>query len=424
MNKLKITILLLALGSGHSLSGQLRLEDCQRQAEAHYPLSKQYGLIERARDYNLANAHKGYLPQVQLTGKATYQSDVTKLPLDLSRLGIPGLSIPTMSKEQYGLSLDVSQTLWDGGAIKSQKALLRATAEEQEQSLKVQLYALRERVNQLYFGILLSEARIRQNRMLQDQLLQNEERLCAYQASGLAAQADVEALRVDRLRAIQQEAELRHQKRAYVSMLGALIGQELGEDTEWVKPEVLGPRDWSIRRPELARYDAELGRLKVQQQQITASLLPRLGLFATGGYGKPGLNMLENKAAAYYIAGVRLTWQLGNFYTQSNSRKLLRVQEQGVEQQRASFLLNTQLDIARQRAEIDQYEDKIRYDDEIIALRTNLRRAAEARLEGGTYSGIDLARDIRAEQLAIEDKILHEMQYLLSLYNLKYLTNH
>ncbi len=423
MKKQLVVSLLLVGMCGSSARAQLRIEDCHRKAQANYPLIKQYDLIEKTEQYSLANANKGYLPQAAFSGKATYQSEVTELPIDLSRLSITGVSIPSLSKDQYGATLDVTQTLWDGGTIKSQKDGLRAAAEVDRKNVEVGLYALNERVNQLYFGILLTDARILQNRLLQDNLAQNEDRLRSYLHNGMAGQADLDAIRVDRLKAIQQNAELVNTKKSYVAMLSLLIGEELGEDTEWVKPEAVRPLDPSVKRPELGLFDAQIGSLEAQYRQITAGLMPKVGLFATGGYGKPGLNMLDNNASAYYVGGIRLTWNIGNFYTRKNSRKIIRAKINAVEQQRETFLFNTRLDMARKNGEIDQYVEQLKYDDEIIALRGSVRRASEARMANGTISGVDLARDINAEQMAIEDKILHEMQLLLTIYNLKFATN-
>ena len=403
---------------------QLTLEECYRKARENYPLVKQYGLIEKTKDYNVANAGKGYLPQVAFSAQATYQSDVTEIPIDFEQIGLAGIDIPTLDKAQYGATLEVSQTLWDGGAIRSERENARAQADVELRDLDVNLYALHERVNQLYFGILLVEAQTEQNRLLQEELQQQCDRVASYVRNGVASQADWDALRVDLLKAKQDEAQCRHVRRAYAAMLGQLIGEDIGEETELVKPEAALPAEAENYRPELALFDAQIRQFEALDRRVHAGVMPQLGLFVRGGVGKPGLDMLSDDFEAYYLAGVRLSWNLGAFYTKKNERRKIETGIRGVETQRETFLFNTSLDAAQRNSEIDRYAEQLKYDDEIIALRESVKRASEKKMAEGTLSGTDLTRDIRAEQSARLDKIRHEIEWLLAVYNLKYVMNY
>ena len=403
---------------------QLTLEECYRKARENYPLVKQYGLIEKTKDYNVANAGKGYLPQVAFSAQATYQSDVTEIPIDFEQIGLAGIDIPTLDKAQYGATLEVSQTLWDGGAIRSERENARAQADVELRDLDVNLYALHERVNQLYFGILLVEAQTEQNRLLQEELQQQCDRVASYVRNGVASQADWDALRVDWLKAKQDEAQCRHVWRAYAAMLGQLIGENIGEETELVKPEAALPAEAENYRPELALFDAQIRQFEALDRRVHAGVMPQLGLFVRGGVGKPGLDMLSDDFKAYYLAGVRLSWNLGAFYTKKNERRKIETGIRGVETQRETFLFNTSLDAAQRNGEIDRYAEQLKYDDEIIALRESVKRASEKKMAEGTLSGTDLTRDIWAEQSARLDKIRHEIEWLLAVYNLKYVMNY
>ena len=289
--------------------------------------------------------------------------------------------------------------------------------------LDVSLYAINDRVNQLFFGILLADAQIKQNQVLQAELERHCAQVSSYIENGVANQSDLDALRVDLLQAKQQEAQYAHTKRAYVSMLSKLIGEEIREKTEFVRPEVVRPLVGRNNRPELALYEAQIQNLKAQDARIRAGLMPRLGLFVTGGYGKPGLDMLEDDFKAYYLAGVKLSWNIGNFWTKKNDQAKIQTSIRSIEAARETFIFNTDLDIAQRNSAIDTYFEQLKYDDEIIALHASVRRASEAKMANGTLSGTDLTRDIHAEQSAIQNKILHEMELLLAIYNLKYVTN-
>ena len=421
--RIKTITLFLALVSYAPCFAQLSIEACYEKARANYPLIKQYGLIEKTKEYNLSNAAKGYLPQVTFSAQATYQSDVTEIPIDLDAIGLTGVEIPSVSQDQYKMELALSQTLWDGGAIRSERKTLRTQAEVDQRDMDVNMYTINERVNQLYFGVLLADAQLEQNKVLQAELRRSCEQVSSYIKNGIAQQSDLDAIRVDLLKAKQTEAQFEHTKRAYREMLSRLIGEEIGEETRLVKPEAVRPLTKENNRPELELYQAQIRNLWAQDSRITAGMMPKLGLFVTGGYGKPGLDMFEDNFKVYYLAGVKLSWNLGSLYTRKNDRRKIQTGIRSIETQRETFLFNTSLDVAQRNATIDKYIDQLKYDDEIIALRGSVKRASEAKMANGTLSGTDLTRDIHAEQSAIQDKILHEMELLQAIYNLKYVTN-
>lgn len=402
---------------------QITIEECYRKAQENYPLIKQYDLIEKTKEYNLANASRGYLPQVMLSAKATYQSDVTKMPFDPAQLGMQGIKIPTLSKDQYGVTLEINQTIWDGGEISSQRAIARTGSAVEEKKVEVNVYSINDRVNRIYFGILLTDARIEQNRLLKKELQRNYDRVYSCMLGGIANSSDLDAVRVDQLKAEQNEAALLCTKQAYVEMLSQLIGEEIDATAEFVKPSIMRPSTDAINRPELELYDMQVKNFEAENRRVSSALYPRFGLFITGGYGRPGLDMLKNEFSPYYLAGVRMSWNIGSFYTEKNRRRVIRNNIQSVEAQRETFLFNTRLDIAMKDKSIEKYVEQLKYDDEIIRLKTSIREASEKKMENGTLSGTDLMRDVNAEQMAIQDKILHEMELLSAIYDLKFATN-
>lgn len=409
--------------AGAQAQTRLTIDDCYRLARENYPLTKQYELIEKSAEYNLANAAKGWLPQVTFSAQASYQSDVTQLPFDPAQLGFAGVSIPTLSRDQYGAKVEIGQTIWDGGAIAAARDGFRAAAEAERATTAANLYALNERVNGLFFGILLAEGQLDQITILENDLAQNRDRAEALVRGGIAMQSDLDAIRIEQLKAAQQKAALAATRRAYIEMLSRLIGVPLGADTELVKPSSTSPTSHAVNRPELAMFDAQVAAIEARNKRLNAAITPRLGFFATGGYGKPGLNMLSNKFETYYVVGARLSWNIGGLYTRKNDRAQIATDRRGVEVRRETFLLNTDLDITQKNIEIDRLCEQLRYDDEIIELRGSVRRSSETKMANGTLSGSDLARDINAESAARQDKVLHEMELLLAIYNLKFVTN-
>jgi outer membrane protein TolC len=418
----KCFFLMLTLFVVSSGFAQLSIEECYEKARANYPLIRQYGLIERAREYNLSNVSKAYLPQLQLSAKTTYQSEVTKIPVDFAKLGIP-VEIPELSKDQYGATLEVNQTVWDGGVAGAKRNSIRAKSEADKKEVEVSLYAVRERVHQLFFGILLSDALAEQNRLFQEELQRNYDRIAACMQSGVANQSDLDAVKAEQLKAQQGLTQIIYNRKAFLEMLSSFIGEKLDNGVALQKPDIPFSLSKEIQRPELELFEAQFKSLDIAKKEISADLMPKIGLFLTGGYGKPGLNMLTDEFSAYYVGGVRLSWNFGSFYTRKNRLNLLETSRDAIRVQRETFLFNVALGRTGKENEIDRYRELLRSDDEIIALRHSVKRSSESKVENGTLNATDLMRDVTAEQLARQDKILHEIEMLQAIYHLKFIVN-
>lgn len=424
MKRLSVTVIVAAMSALCFGQTRITIEDCYIKARENYPLIKKLGLVEKTRDYNIDNLNKGYLPQLMFSSKATYQSDVTKIPIDLEAMGFKGVEIPHLSQDQYGITLEMNQTIWDGGVIKSSKDAVKSSSEVEKNNIEVSLYSVNERINQIYFGILLADAKIEQNRLLKKFLTNSYEQVESYVKNGVANQSDLDAIKVDMIKAEQNEVDFITAKRTYITILSKFTGTDISFDSEFVKPSPERPSEGSIlRRPEMSLFDSQVMKYRSEYGRINSGLYPRLSIFATGGYGKPGLDMFENKFSPYYIAGIKLNWNIGNFYSLKSQRKLIRNNIDMVENQREMFLFNTDIDIAQKELAIDKYVNQIKYDDEIIRLKTSIRKASEAKIANGTISGTDLMQDINAEHAAIQSKITHEIQLLLSIYDFKYVLN-
>lgn len=409
---------LVAEGAG--AQERITLGECYEWAHANYPQIHRYGLIEQTEQYNLSAA-KGWLPQLSVNAKATYQSDVTKLPFDADKLSaiIPGIEIPTLSKDQYQVVAEVNQTIWDGGVIRSARRLTEAQATADREQLNSNLYALNDRVNQLYFGCLLQDELIRQNGLLQKELQLNIDRISAMMENGVANLSDRESMEVELLNARQKAIELKAARSAYGKMLAALIGRPDGGAFVLEVPLLPEAPSLSpvISRPELRALDAQSELLELQNKQLTAGLMPRIGAFFQGGYGRPGLNMLEDSFNPFYIAGVRLSWNMGKLYTLKNDRRKIATDRRAVEVERETFLFNTRLQLTQQNTEIRKMTELMKADDEIIRLRSSIKKAAEAKLANGVISVTDLIHEINSEDLARQAAATHRIQQLQSIYN-------
>ena len=425
-----IFLLLLALSFLNSSAfGQLSIDQCQDKARKNYPQIKQYSLIEQTSAYNISNANKGYLPQLSFSAQATYQSDVTEIPASLgqmlSQLTGQNITIASMSKDQYKMVAELQQTIWDGGMISSQKEQIKATTELEKQKLEVDLYTIKERVNQIYFGILaLNEQRV-QIDLLQKELQTNYEKVKAYMQNGVANQADLDMIRVEQLKVKQKKAELNTIQKSYREMLAVMIADTTALTAALEKPvfDTNISSELEIKRPELKLFDAQTNLFASQEKIIRAGNLPKLGVFGQGGYGNPGLNMFNPGFTPYYILGAKLTWNFSGLYSQGNHLQKIALNKQTVASQKETFLFNTNLKVVNAQNEIAKIKEQIKSDDEIIALRKNIKKAAEVKVENGTLTVTDLIREINAESTAIQEKALRQIQLSMAVYNLKNITN-
>ena len=400
------------------------LEQCQQAAERNYPLIAQHDLIARTTDLTVANIQKGWLPQLSATAQVTYQSAVTAWPDEMKGLMQQmGVDMKGLAKDQYRVGLDLQQTVFDGGAIGAQKQVAREQGAVQQAQLDVSLYQVRQRVNEMYFGLLLLDDQISLNNDLQEQLAASEKKLTSMVKHGTAAQCDLNNVTAERLNVVQQMTTLESQRRVLMAMLGTFCGLEMAQVS---KPAAVEAVDGN-NRPELRLIDSQLRLADAQDRALTAALLPRLGVFAQGFYGYPGYNMFKDMMGRQWswngMVGARLTWNIGALYTHRNDKAKVQLQRETAQNQREVFLFNNRLEQMQQNEAIDRYRRLMSQDDEIIALREQVRKAAESKLSHGIIDVNDLLRDINSENAARLQRSIHEIEMLKQMYDLRFTTN-
>ena len=394
------------------------MEQCKAWARDNYPVIKQYDLVEQSRRFTVANAAKAWLPQVGVSGTASYQSDVTTIPITL-----PGVDIPTLSKDQYDVNITVSQQVYDGGAVASAKRLAEAQGDVGREQVSVAMYDVNRRIDELFFGILVLDEQIGQVAVLQEDLSLSLASVKAMVKGGIANQTDVDAVMVELVKAKQKGTSLLTQRNTYLKMLSTFVGKEIGDGDTLVKPMPPILQNGANSRPELALYAAQERLLDARLKSLNVALRPNVGLFARGGYGNPGLNMLKDDFDAYYKVGVTLSWNFGSLYTRANDRRNIDIERQTVQSERDAFLFNTRLQTEMQSGAVDNLREQLRQDDEIITLRRRIREKAELRVANGTETVNEMLRDINAVSDAQLGKRLHEIQLLQEMYKIKHLNN-
>lgn len=422
MKKIMISLALIILSSG---SWAQTLEECQQAAEKNYPLIKQYGLIAKTTQLTVKNIQKGWLPQVTASAQATYQSAVTAWPESMQSIYQQmGLNMKGLRKDQYKIGVDLQQTIYDGGAISSQRNIAQQEGKVQEAQTETNLYQVRRRVNEMYFSLLLLNEQIQLNEDVKTLLLSSEKKLSAMVKGGTAATSDLDNVRAERLSVEQQNENLKQQKQMLQRMLSVFCGLEVNNTQ---KPAPVQIASSVNHRPEMHLYNSQLELTEAKEKALDTQLRPKLGLFAQGFYGYPGLNMFEDmmnrKWSLNGIVGIKLSWTVSAFYTHKNDKARLSAQREMIENAREVFLFNNKLEEIQQNENINRYQTMMKSDDEIIVLRTNVRKAAESKLTHGIIDVISLLREINNENAAKTQQSIHEIDMLKEMYNLKYTNN-
>ena len=423
----RIALLCGCLLAGLSAGAQVTLDECRRLAREHYPEIRQYDLVRRTEEYTLSNARRAWLPQLSFAAQATWQTEVPSFPNALAgMLAQQGIDMPGMNKDQYKAALELNQTLWDGGKSEADKRIARAEAAEQARSADVDLYALQGRVDNLFFGILLLDERIAQTQLTLDLLRSNLEKVRALQRNGAAMQSDADAVEAELLTVNQQLTQVAASRDSYRRMLEIFTGRPLGGE-QLERPDASEPRSMESSRPELALFDATADKLTAQERLVKAATRPHFGLFAQGYYGYPGMDYFQSMMSPDWswnaMAGVKMSWNFGAYYTRKNSLAKLRTAKEQVEMQREIFLFNTRLQTAEESGDIARLRKALADDDRIVALRRSVREAAESKLRNGVIDTDDLLRKITDEAAAATARSAREIELLKTIYELKHTIN-
>ena len=403
------------------------LQECQEAAEHNYPLIRQYDLIGKTTQLTVENIGKGWLPQVSASAQATLQSDVASWPEQMQSVYQQmGLNMKGLKKDQYRIGIDVNQTVYDGGVIRSQKEIAQRQGAIEEAQTEVTMYQVRSRVNEMYFALLLLDEQITLNADLQELLSSSEKKLESMFKHGTAAESDYLSVKAERLNVVQQATNLQVQRRTLAMMLSTFCGIEVQQVQKPVQYAAMSSQQ-SVQRPELKVIEAQLRLADAQEKSLDAALMPKVGVFAQGFYGYPGYNMFDDMMRHRWslngMVGARLSWNIGALYTRKNDKAKIQLQREMAATSRDVFLFNNNLEQMQQNENMERYRRLMADDDEIIALRSSVRKAAESKLAHGIIDVNDLLKEINAENNAQVQKSIHKIEMLKEMYNLKITTN-
>ncbi len=405
-------LLLLLVKVSRGQVALLQIDSCYAMTQRNYPLIKQYDLIEKANEYSISNANKAYLPQVSVTGIGAYVFG-----------GFPSLGPPTSGQEEENMKFiglgQLNQVIWDGGATKSKKNISDAQSAVEKSNVDVQMYALKERINQLFFGILLMDEQIKQIDIQIEMLNRNVKRLELLNKNGYALSTETKELSAEVLKIKQRRIEFVFTRKGYKDMLALFLGSPLDDSIKLLKPDMLLIGDTINKRPELLMYSNQR-RLADEQYSIDrVKMMPKIGLLGAGVLITPGINLGGKDKSSIALAGLNLSWELGGLYTHSGNKNLYKNSLSKIRVQEETFLFNNNLQSSQSGTEIEKCRAILQSDDEILNLRTSIREGYQLQYENGKCSLFDLINATEKETEAKSNKALHDVQLMLAIYQLK-----
>jgi outer membrane protein TolC len=412
--KKSISILLLILFVSFQSFGQekLILDSCRSQAKQNYPKLKQVDLLQKINDLKEKNNQSVYLPQIDLKGQATYQSAVTEI-----NIPIPGIQMPSMSKDQYKLYLDLKQTIWDGGISKTKNELEKASLETDMQKLEVEAYQLNGLVDAYFFNLMI----IRQN----EQVLSSQIEVLGQQITkldnafkqGAARQKDYEKLLAERIMMQQKQIELVSKRESVIDVLSVITGEKLNPNAEPQLPESKILDKGMKNRPEYKLFELQQKQLFASDQLLTSSRNPMFFGFGQAGYGRPGLNMLSNNFDSYYMVGVGLSWRVIDWQNSIRNKKINGYQREVIGTIQSDFEQKLQMQLADATKQISNLKQLIVSDEELVDLRKKISIQAASELENGVVTSADYLNDLNAETVARINYETHKIQLVQATLN-------
>lgn len=410
---LLLSVIFLYSGICAQEADTVTLDRCQEQAAANYPSIRQYIIHDQSFELKIKNLNKNYLPQVNLSGQMSYQSEVTMVEMNIPEnpyFSSEDISPEPVSKDWYKVTLDVNQVIYDGGTTSLNKSLEEMNLKVDRQSVEVELQQLREMVNDLYFNILLLQEKKKLLEVVQKELLAKLLVVNSGVRNGILMESDADVLKAEMLGISQQLIEVMTGIESGMQMMEEITTVPISPGKTFILPDVtIDPALYINERPEYELLALQQNRLGAMDGLVAARLRPRFYGFGQVGLGRPGLNMLSNEFDPFYIVGARLTWNFWNWNQTRMERELLGLQQDILETKRETFDRNLKVSAERWRGEIRKYERLLQTDEEIISLRANVAQRASSQLDNGVITATDYMTEVNAVTHARLEKETHRV---------------
>jgi len=410
MKKIFFTLFAIAIFFGLKAQESVTLDLCYLKAIENYPLTRQKELLPVSNELKIKNLNKNYLPVMMVNGQVHYQSDVTKTPFqDVSIPGIP--TMPTVSKDWYKISLDVNQVIYDGSLTGRQKDVEDINLEIDQQNIDIELYKLKDRINQIYFNVLLLRENIKIIELHSNILTAKLKDVESGIQNGIILASNADILKAEIIQIEQSLAELHIGIQTSIDILNEFTAMELNSETEFEMPDIsIDVQNYLNSRPEYLLFTLQQNKLEASKKVLGSKILPRLSAFGQAGYGRPGYDMLKDQFDDFYMIGARLHWNIWDWNRSGKEKDILDLQSKIINTQKETFDKNIRIDLQNKIAEIRKIEEMISRDIQIIELREKISKATSSQLDNGVITSTDYLTEINAESRSKLDLQAHKIR--------------
>ncbi|MCK9422254.1 MAG: TolC family protein [Bacteroidales bacterium] len=419
-----IPVLLLSGPGIQPLTAQdtITLEFCYQQIQKTYPLVRQASLIEKSSELRTTNLNKNYLPQFNINGSATWQNEVTEVVIPLPA-NLPQLQGPVIPKDQYKLTLDVSESIYDGNVTNYQKKLEKFNLNVDKKSVDANLYLLKDQVNQFYFSILLTQQNIKLLRETKKQLESKLNEVESAVKNGAMLRMNADLIRAEIIKLEQNIYELSMDRLANIRMLSELITMSLNENTSFKTPVITIPgMNYENKRIEYEIYGIQRDRINLIKNMVTTKWNPKFWAFGQFGFGRPGYNFLSSDIAPMAMVGAKLTWNPWNWNANKNEKKIYDIQSDILKNQQETFDKNLRVTTQKNISDITKLSDLIIKDQELIDLRAGITQTASSQLTNGVITSSDYILRVNDETQARMGLEIRKIQLIKAKINYLYNT--
>lgn len=413
---MKTALLLLIatfmLTSASAQSDTLSLADCLSKAEASHPLFQQYDLLASTSDLKVKNLGKNFFPEININGDAHYQSDVTEIPFSS-----PAFPIEALDKDQYKISLDVSQMIYDGGMTRKNKDIEYIEHQINRANVGITIYQLKERIVGTYFSIISLQENLKILAINRENLKARLKDVESGIRNGVILASNAEILKAELLKIDQKEIEINAGIDLGYKILSVYTGEEISPGTflNWANP-VVDIHISGNNRLEYSLFGLQAEKTDALKKLASSKLVPRFFAYGSAGYGKPGFNMLLNEFDDYYIIGAKLSWNVWNWNRTNNEKRVFELQKQVIESNRNAFTRNLSADMEKRISEIAKYEALLPKDREIAGLRAGIVETYASQLQNGVITATEYMTEMNAETEAKLNLRFHEVQLVRAKY--------
>ena len=415
MKKLIILILLIYSANAYS-QDTLYLDSCISISLKNYPIFGDKALNSKISELNIKNNKSNFLPDIDFEAKASYQSDIFRLDVEFP--DIPGFefNFPDPPLDQYNFSINVFQLIYDGGTVKNLNFIEQKKLSAELKKTDIELYKLKEQVENTYFSILILQKTEEQVNLTINELKQRKKSIQSAVTNGILTSDNIDILQAEIYKLEQNLIEIEENKTAGIHILEELMSEELHDKIKFKLPNdfELHTDSSEIQRHEEELFTIQNDILKANEKLLISNRLPKLGAFAQGGYGNPGLTMINDEWNPYFIVGAKLTWNIWDKNNTSRNKDILKINSELIDTKRESFHKNINILCEKESAEINKLERMIVKDKEIIKLQKNICKKAGSKLNNGIIMSADYISLLNDKNRSVIKSEIHKIQLIRS----------